>query len=330
VFYQLCCGGEAEKYKLQSKPDAYNFLRQGAAVQCPRVYGGKDEASDFANLVKRMHAIGFDAVRRSEIFSMVAAVLHLGNAEVKGDNSTSTVDPEVLSIACDLLGVSKAEMSKAITHKAIKVPGEANPIDADVGRQVAEAQLKSVAKMIYTRMFDDIVREINSMRGGGDSEGKIGLLDIFGFEDMPINGFEQLFINFTNERIQHLFNTIMFDREKLIYQDEGVNADFLEGPRNIDCVNLFLGRRPPGILSMLTGQCLRNMPDEKVDGEVLVQLLNQSFAKNALISRWQLETQYYQLQCRDHRLRKMWRMAARFGLAASYATLQGASRYHQL
>jgi len=96
----------------------------------------------------------------------------------------------------------------------------------------------------------------------------IGLLDIFGFEDMAVNGFEQMFINLTNERIQHLFNTIMFGREKEIYQKEGIDSSFLEAPQNIKCVELFTNPkgRSPGLINLLNDAIRSGQDDAKVDG----------------------------------------------------------------
>jgi hypothetical protein len=57
----------------------------------------------------------------------------------------------------------------------------------------------------------------------GDS---IGVLDIFGFEHFDTNGFEQLCINTTNERLQQVFNRHVIDLQKQEYEDEGVaNVD---------------------------------------------------------------------------------------------------------
>merc|ERR1712203_374461 len=78
-----------------------------------------------------------------------------------------------------------------------------------------------------------------------DNGKAVGMLDIFGFEDMQVNGFEQLFINFTNERIQQLFNTIMFEREEEVYKLEGIDSKALgletQKDKNRECVCLFLG-----------------------------------------------------------------------------------------
>ena len=51
----------------------------------------------------------------------------------------------------------------------------------------------------------------------------IGILDIYGFETFITNGFEQYFINYTNEKLQKLYLTYVFDEEKNIFIKEGLD-----------------------------------------------------------------------------------------------------------
>jgi myosin heavy subunit len=85
------------------------------------------------------------------------------------------------------------------------------------GMSVADAASSrdALAKGIYTRLFDWAVESVNAAT---DPDGRppsriIGVLDIFGFEDQWRNGFEQLFINATNEALQHVFNDTIFKAE---------------------------------------------------------------------------------------------------------------------
>ena len=67
--------------------------------------------------------------------------------------------------------------------------------------------------MIYVRLFDWLVARINDFIANGESLSDvryIGLLDIFGFEKFESNSFEQLYINFTNEKLQQFFLACVF------------------------------------------------------------------------------------------------------------------------
>lgn len=50
----------------------------------------------------------------------------------------------------------------------------------------------------------------------------IGLLDLSGFENFKQNGFDQLLINISNEKLQQYFMDYIFPREKKDYEAEGI------------------------------------------------------------------------------------------------------------
>ena len=83
-----------------------------------------------------------------------------------------------------------------------------------------------------------------------DARCTVGILDIFGFENMACNGFEQLCINLANERLQLYFNQNIFDMELRDYEQEGVDAVNVEFVSNIGTLDLLL-RRPIGLLALL-------------------------------------------------------------------------------
>jgi len=281
IFYELLRSGDAAKYKLEGDPAVYNFTKLGVNETPP----GVDDKADFHELVKKMEKGGFDEATRQGIFESVAAVLLLGNVEIKGDQSScKVVKNKFLTDACALLGISEDSLSDNMTHSFLKTKD--NIIKRDTGVQKAYAARDSVVKIVYSRMFDFIITTVDrNLRAGVGADGtaepnSIGILDIFGFEDMHINGFEQMFINLANERIQHLFNTIMFEREKLTYEAEGISSDFLKCPDNLKCVQMFTSpTRPKGIVGLLSEACADVKDADKVDGEHFVKTLNQAWGK---------------------------------------------------
>ena len=84
------------------------------------------------------------------------------------------------------------------------------------------------------------------------------MLDIFGFEDFKVNSFEQLCINFANEKLQQHFNAQVFKQEQEIYIREAIRWDPIDEPDNQACIAM-LANRPPeqpvGLFALLDEQC---------------------------------------------------------------------------
>ena len=102
----------------------------------------------------------------------------------------------------------------------------------------------ALAKTLYDRLFQWVVAKINlsfqkqnakhaAATGGGGEVLKIGILDIFGFEQFKKNGFEQLCINYCNEKLHSYFNQNVFDDELELYRKEG-DTKFLLQYTSID------------------------------------------------------------------------------------------------
>eukprot|EP00928_Gymnodinium_smaydae_P032931 TRINITY_DN23736_c0_g1_i2.p1 TRINITY_DN23736_c0_g1~~TRINITY_DN23736_c0_g1_i2.p1 ORF type:complete len:1379 (-),score=373.45 TRINITY_DN23736_c0_g1_i2:62-4198(-) len=274
IFYELLRSPDAAKYGLTGGPENYNFTRQGADLK------DFEDAENYARMRTSMSKAGaFSETYCDEMLGCIAALLILGNVEFKGNKDESSIKPESvegLKQACGLLGINADAVGKALTTKTIKVKGS-NPVVCGVGLDEACAQRDGIAKAVYSSIFDDLVGGIALSSGtpsnvNEDDVRQVGLLDIFGFEDMAVNGFEQMFINLANERIQHLFNSIMFERELVIYKEEGVTPPFLDGPDNIGCVKLFSSLKPAGIVKRLTDQCVAG--NNGMDGERFVSMLN--------------------------------------------------------
>ena len=86
-------------------------------------------------------------------------------------------------------------------------------------------QRDTLAKYIYNKIFTTIVMRLNTSLYRGKPGNNIGILDIFGFEVFQLNSFEQLCINYCNERLQTFFNEIIFESEMKLYSDEGLPCE---------------------------------------------------------------------------------------------------------
>jgi len=81
------------------------------------------------------------------------------------------------------------------------------PLDVDKAVYTRDA----IAKALYGRLFNYVVQKVNEQikaKSSASTPSKInviGVLDIYGFEIMKKNGFEQFVINYCNEKLQQLF-----------------------------------------------------------------------------------------------------------------------------
>ena len=178
-----------------------------------------------------MATCGFTSDVVDNMLRVVHAVLCLGNVRYDGDaNETKGMKAGsnvYMEKAARMLNADPTQLFKALTQKVIKQHDE--DIVSFLGIQVAEHNTMSLVKSLYDTLFTFIVTTIGADiaafagKGVEDGESYIGILDIFGFEVFEVNGFEQICINFANERLQHFFNQEMFMREAKMYQDEGLD-----------------------------------------------------------------------------------------------------------
>ena len=113
----------------------------------------------------------------------------------------------------------------------------------------------ALAKSIYSRMFEWIVARVNDATKAKSSLKKrnqkfIGVLDIFGFEIFENNSFEQLCINYANEKLQQFFNKHTFKEEESVYVSEQVPYTKINFIDNQPVLNL-IERKRKGILPIL-------------------------------------------------------------------------------
>ncbi|KAI4904764.1 hypothetical protein NFI96_015365 [Prochilodus magdalenae] len=223
---------------------------------------GEDLKHDFERLQLAMEMVGFLPATRKRIFSLLSAILHLGNIRYKKktyrDDSIDICNLDVLPIVSELLEVKEEMLFEALTTRKTVTVGER----LIVPYKLAEAGTvrDSMAKSLYSALFDWIVFRINhALLNNRDLEESakilsIGVLDIFGFEDYENNSFEQFCINFANERLQHYFNQHIFKLEQEEYRAEGItwhNIDYID---NTGCINL-ISKKPTALLHLLDEEC---------------------------------------------------------------------------
>ncbi|XP_028811679.1 unconventional myosin-IXAa isoform X2 [Denticeps clupeoides] len=259
VFYYLLAGAREEERKEFHliKPEEYHYLNQ----DCFSVEG-EDLKHDFERLQLAMEMVGFLPATRKKIFSLLSAILHLGNIQYKKktyrDDSIDICNPEVLPTVSELLEVKEEMLFEALTTRKTVTVGEKLIVPYKLAEAVAVRD--SMAKSLYSALFDWIVFRINhALLNNRDLEEmtkilSIGVLDIFGFEDYEINSFEQFCINFANERLQHYFNQHIFKLEQEEYRAEGISWHNIDYTDNSGCI-LLISKKPTGLLHLLDEEC---------------------------------------------------------------------------
>nr|XP_023408651.1 unconventional myosin-IXa isoform X8 [Loxodonta africana] len=275
VFYYLLAGAsEEERLAFHLKqPEEYHYLNQITKKPLRQSWDdycydtepqdcftveGEDLRHDFERLQLAMEMVGFLPKTRRQIFSLLSAILHLGNICYKKktyrDDSIDICNPEVLPIVSELLEVKEEMLFEALVTRKTVTVGEKLVLPYKLAEAVTVRN--SMAKSLYSALFDWIVFRINhALLNSKDLEQNIktlsiGVLDIFGFEDYENNSFEQFCINFANERLQHYFNQHIFKLEQEEYRTEDIswhNIDYID---NSCCINL-ISKKPTGLLHLL-------------------------------------------------------------------------------
>ncbi|KAF0892731.1 hypothetical protein E2562_017698 [Oryza meyeriana var. granulata] len=255
-FYQLCASGQdADKYKL-AHPRNFNYLNQSHTYELE----GVSDAEQYLKTRRAMDIVGISFSHQEAIFRTVAAILHLGNIEFspgKEFDSSAVKDEKSkfhLQMAADLLMVDGKLLLTTLCYRTIKTP-EGNIVKA-VDSSAAAISRDALAKTVYAQLFDWLVDNINKSIGQDmESRAQIGVLDIYGFECFKYNSFEQLCINFANEKLQQHFNKHVFKMEQEEYKIEEINWSYIEFVDNQDILDL-IEKKPIGIVSLLDEACM--------------------------------------------------------------------------
>lgn len=253
IFYALVAGLPAEeKRKLElNKPADYAYLSSGNMLTCD----GRDDSMEFADLRSAFKVLNFSDSEVWSMFSLLAAILHLGNLKFKSFNlnnidSSEVADPLNANRIASLLGVNKSKLCEALTRKTMVVHGDTvvSPLSASAAVDGRDALVKA----IYGHIFEHIVEIINKTLHKDQqlSSKSVGILDIFGFENFDSNSFEQLCINYANENLQQFFVRHIFKLEQEQYAKEGItwtNINYVDNQENLDT----LGLKPMNLLSLI-------------------------------------------------------------------------------
>uniref|UniRef100_A0A8D1YSS1 Myosin heavy chain 14 n=1 Tax=Sus scrofa TaxID=9823 RepID=A0A8D1YSS1_PIG len=256
IFYQLLGGaGEQLKADLLLEPFShYRFLTNG-----PSSSPGQ-ERELFQETLESLRVLGFTHEEITSMLRMVSAVLQFGNIVLKRERNTdqaSMPDNTAAQKLCRLLGLGVTDFSRALLTPRIKVGRDY--VQKAQTKEQADFALEALAKATYERLFRWLVLRLNRALDRSPRQGAsfLGILDIAGFEIFQLNSFEQLCINYTNEKLQQLFNHTMFILEQEEYQREGIEWNFIDFGLDLQpCIDLIeRPANPPGLLALLDEEC---------------------------------------------------------------------------
>uniref|UniRef100_A0A8C6YME5 Myosin heavy chain 11 n=1 Tax=Naja naja TaxID=35670 RepID=A0A8C6YME5_NAJNA len=257
IFYYLLAGAN-EQMKLDLLLEGFNnytFLSNGY-VPIP----SQQDNEMFEETLEAMTIMGFTEEEQIAMLKVVSSVLQLGNIVFKKERNTdqaSMPDNTAAQKVCHLTGINVTDFTRSILTPRIKVGRDV--VQKAQTKEQADFAIEALAKATYERLFRWILSRVNKALDKTKRQGAsfLGILDIAGFEIFEINSFEQLCINYTNEKLQQLFNHTMFILEQEEYQREGIEWNFIDFGLDLQpCIELIeRPNNPPGVLALLDEEC---------------------------------------------------------------------------
>ena len=271
IFYELLSSSEGMKKSLDLGGClASNFVYMSSGDTKTISIEGRTDAQRFEETVETLELLGVSKEHVLKMWEILAGIIHLGQLKFIGVDEardTSMVDPmctQTTEIISKLFGIECNNFLRGMTTRHIEVVGEEMevPLSVDQACDVRDA----LAKEIYTRIFHWLVGIVNSSTATyGQIFNTISLLDIFGFESFQVNCFEQLCINYANEKLQQKFTQDVFQAVQLEYQSEGLQWENIAFKDNLNTLELIEGKpvnKIVGIMSLLNEECVMPMGND--------------------------------------------------------------------
>ncbi|XP_062706920.1 myosin heavy chain, muscle isoform X11 [Aedes albopictus] len=277
IFYQMMSGsvkGLKEMCMLSNNIHDYHIVSQGKTT-IPSV----DDGEEMLGTEEAFNVLGFTQEEKDNIYRITAAVMHMGGMKFKQKGREEQAEADGMEEGdrvAKLLGCVTEDLYKNLLKPRIKVGAEF--VTKGQNKDQVTNAVGALCKGIFDRLFKWLVKKCNETL---DTQMKrvqfIGVLDIAGFEIFDYNGFEQLCINFTNEKLQQFFNHHMFVLEQEEYKKEGINWAFIDfGMDLLACIELI--EKPMGILSILEEE---SMFPKATDQTFAEKLMNNHLGKSA-------------------------------------------------
>ncbi|SGZ40506.1 probable Myosin-5 [Hanseniaspora guilliermondii] len=284
IFYQFTKGC-SEKYRQMygvQGPDQYVYT--ATCIDAETI----DDVKDWQDTLEAMKVIGITESEQDEIFRVLAAILWIGNISfIENDEGNASIkDSSVIDFVAYLLQVDNQSLTTALVERIMETNhgmrrGSVYHVPLNIVQ--ASAVRDALAKAIYSNLFDWIVARVNISLGSkgtaDDSLKTIGILDIYGFEIFEKNSFEQLCINYVNEKLQQIFIQLTLKSEQEEYAAEQIEWTPIKYFDNKIVCDLIEARRPPGIFAAMNDSVATAHADSSAADQAFAQRLN-LFASN--------------------------------------------------
>lgn len=286
IFYQILSGlsqQELGNLHLDRDPSKYHYLKHSECVKVDTI----NDVMDFKVVTKALDTLGFSAADKSSMWRIIAGILHLGNVNFQaqktnqGQVKTVISDSRLASTIENVFQIPSNSLQKALTTRSITtgVGKRSSSITIPLDEAGALFTRDALAKGLYSYLFDWLVGHLNKSLACKNAEDKlvIGLLDIYGFEILENNSFEQFCINLCNEKLQQLFIELTLKSEQEEYIREGIKWEPVKYFNNKTILDLIEGGGKTISITSLMDEC--GWVADNTD-MTLLSKMNDNFAKH--------------------------------------------------
>nr|CDJ94553.1 Myosin and Myosin head and IQ calmodulin-binding region and Myosin tail domain containing protein [Haemonchus contortus] len=275
IFYQIFTQKKLrDRFQLGDDIRQFSFVSQ-AEISVP----GMNDEEEFRITDDAFDVMHFTDKEKNDLYKACATILHMSRFTFRQKPREEQAEVDSMDSpmkAANLFGIDADQFISALVRPRIKVGTEW--VHKGQNKQQVDWAVGTLAKAIYARMFTWLIKRVNRTLSANldESEHYIGVLDIAGFEIFDSNSFEQLWINFVNEKLQQFFNHHMFVLEQEEYEREGIQWQFIDFGLDLQsCIDLI--EKPLGIISMLDEECI--VP-KATDMTYVDKLTNQHLGKH--------------------------------------------------
>ncbi|SCU94613.1 LADA_0G09714g1_1 [Lachancea dasiensis] len=278
IFYQFTKGA-SDNYRQTfgvQLPEQYIYTSASGCTSVDTL----DDLKDFQDTLNAMKVIGISQQEQDEVFRFLASILWIGNISfIENEEGNAQVrDTSVTDFVAYLLQVDAQLLCQCLVERVLETNhgmrrGSVYHVPLNIVQ--ATAVRDALAKAIYNNLFDWVVERVNvSLQAFPGADKSIGILDIYGFEIFDFNSFEQICINYVNEKLQQIFIQLTLKSEQEEYAREQIQWTPIKYFDNKVVCDLIEAKRPPGIFAAMNDSVATAHADSDAADQAFAQRLN--------------------------------------------------------